>query len=78
MDVNSMGQVRVTKAFLPLLRKTRNSRIVNVESLAGRIAMPGISSYAMSKFAVRAFSESLRNEVKQFDINVVVIEPSVY
>ncbi|CAG2171162.1 unnamed protein product, partial [Oppiella nova] len=37
-----------------------------------------ISSYAMSKFAVRAFSESLRNEVKQFDINVVVIEPSVY
>ncbi|CAG2171164.1 unnamed protein product [Oppiella nova] len=76
MDVNSMGQVRVTKAFLPLLRKTRNSRIVNVESLAGRIAMPGISSYAMSKFAVRAFSESLRNEVKQFDINVVVIEPS--
>ncbi|XP_054153453.1 retinol dehydrogenase 7-like [Oppia nitens] len=78
MDVNAMGQVRVAKAFLPMLRKTSNSRIINVESLAGRLAMPGISSYAMSKFAVRAFSDCLRNEIKQFDINVVVIEPSVY
>ncbi|CAG2104413.1 unnamed protein product [Medioppia subpectinata] len=78
LNVNALGQVRVTKAFLPLLRKTKDSRVINVESLAGRIPMPGISSYSMSKFAVRAFSECLRNEVKQFDINVSVIEPSVY
>jgi len=78
MEVNALGQVRVTKAFLPLLRRTKDSRIVNVESLSGRMPLPGMASYSMSKFAVRAFSDALRNEVKQFNINVCVIEPSVY
>jgi len=78
MDVNVLGAVRVTKAFLPLLRKCNHSRVINMGSLAGRLAFPGVSSYSMSKFSLRAFNDCLRNEVKQFDINVVLIEPTVY
>ena len=58
MDVNMYGMVRVTKAFLPLLRKSRG-RIVNMASCFGRVAA-GSMPYTMSKFAVEGFSERLR------------------
>ena len=58
MDVNMYGMVRVTKAFLPLLRKSRG-RIVNMASCLGRVAA-GYMPYIMSKFAVEGFSERLR------------------
>ncbi|XP_074648616.1 retinol dehydrogenase 7-like [Tubulanus polymorphus] len=77
LDVNALGVVRMTKAFLPLIRQ-RKGRIVNVASLAGRFAIPGFSAYCMSKTACIAFSDSLRREMKSFGVKVVTIEPGFY
>ncbi|XP_045214846.2 17-beta-hydroxysteroid dehydrogenase type 6-like isoform X2 [Mercenaria mercenaria] len=76
-DVNVLGVVRVTKAFLPLIRQT-NGRIVNVASLAGRFTMPAFAAYSMSKRACIAFSDALRIEMKKFHVKVVTIEPALY
>ena len=62
-EVNVFGLIRVTKNCLPLLRQTNGSRIVNVASLAGRLTPPCMSHYAMSKHAVRAYSDALRREL---------------
>ena len=74
LDVNLFGQVAVTQAFLPLLRKGRGT-IVFVASIGGRVASPFMSPYNVSKFGVEALGESLRHEVKPWDIDVVVVEP---
>ncbi|KAK7113360.1 short-chain dehydrogenase/reductase family 9C member 7-like [Littorina saxatilis] len=77
MNVNWMGTVRVTKSFLPLVRTTRG-RIINIASLAGRIALPGFTAYSSTKFAVVGFSDSLRREMFKFGVKVITIEPSLY
>ncbi|GBM51129.1 Estradiol 17-beta-dehydrogenase 2 [Araneus ventricosus] len=77
MEVNAFGQVRVTKAFLPLLRKTRG-RVINMSSLAGRIALPMCGAYTMSKFASVGFSENLRHELDMWGIRVISIEPEIF
>jgi len=64
--------------FLPLLRKTHNSRIVNVGSKAGKLAMRGIGFYSVSKFGIRGFCDFLRSELEPYNINVSIIEPSTY
>ncbi len=74
MEVNVIGLLAVTQAFAPLLRKARG-RIVNIGSLAGIIAMPGASSYAASKFAVQAITDSLRVEFASFGIQVTIVDP---
>ncbi len=73
-DVNVLGQIAVTQAFLPLLRKCRG-RIVNMGSVSGRVAAPFIGPYAASKFALEAFTDSLRVELLPWDIKVSIIEP---
>jgi NAD(P)-dependent dehydrogenase (short-subunit alcohol dehydrogenase family) len=73
--INFWGVVRMTRAFLPLLHKSDEARIVNVSSLFGLIAPPGQTAYAASKFAVRAFSESLRHELAATRIGVTVVHP---
>lgn len=78
MDVNLIGMARVSKAFLPLLRRTQNSRLVLVGSCAGRVVGHGLTAYSMTKFAVRAFADGLRREVKTFNIRVSVLEPLVF
>jgi len=77
MDINCMGIVRVTKAFLPLLRLSQG-RIVNVASLAGRYSIPGMVAYSMSKASVISFSEGLRRELKKWNIDVITIEPHLF
>jgi NAD(P)-dependent dehydrogenase (short-subunit alcohol dehydrogenase family) len=74
LDVNVIGAMAVTKAFLPLIRQG-NGRIVNMSSISGRVALPFMGQYAASKFALRALSESLRGELKPWGIEVVMIEP---
>jgi NAD(P)-dependent dehydrogenase (short-subunit alcohol dehydrogenase family) len=74
LEVNVVGQVAVTKAFLPALRAARG-RVVNVSSIGGRIALPLAGPYAASKFALEAISDSLRREVGRFGIQVSVVEP---
>jgi NAD(P)-dependent dehydrogenase (short-subunit alcohol dehydrogenase family) len=77
MEINFFGVVRMTRAFLPLLRSSGQARIVNVSSIFGIIAPPGQTAYSASKFAVRAFSESLRRELEAegSKIGVTVVHP---
>ncbi len=74
LEVNLVGQVAVTQAFLPLIRKAPGT-IVFIASIGGRIASPFMSPYNTSKFAVEALGESLRQELHPWGIDVVVIEP---
>ncbi|KAJ7324458.1 hypothetical protein JRQ81_017478 [Phrynocephalus forsythii] len=74
-DVNLWGTVRVTKAFLPLIRRAQG-RVVNMASVLGRTASPLRSSYCISKFGVEAFTDCLRKEMYRWGVSVVAIEPS--
>jgi NAD(P)-dependent dehydrogenase (short-subunit alcohol dehydrogenase family) len=74
IEINLVGQLAVTQAFLPLIRKATGT-IVFIASIGGRIASPFMSPYNTSKFGVEALGESLRQELKPWDIDVVVIEP---
>lgn len=76
-EVNVFGQVAVTQAFLPLLRRKEGGRIVNMSSISGRITAPLLGPYSMSKFALEAYSDALRRELELFGISVCVIEPGV-
>jgi NAD(P)-dependent dehydrogenase (short-subunit alcohol dehydrogenase family) len=73
-EVNFFGQIAVTQAFLPHLRRARGT-IVNITSIGGRIASPFMSPYNGTKFALEALSDSLRNELRPWGIDVVAIEP---
>jgi NAD(P)-dependent dehydrogenase (short-subunit alcohol dehydrogenase family) len=74
IEINLIGQVAVTQAFLGLIRAGRG-RIVNVSSIGGRIALPFAGPYAASKFGIEAVSDSLRRELRPWGIEVSVIEP---
>jgi NAD(P)-dependent dehydrogenase (short-subunit alcohol dehydrogenase family) len=73
-DVNLFGAVEVTRAVLPAMRQARSGTIVNVSSVAGKIAIPFAAPYCASKHALEAVSDALRVEVAPFAIRVVVIE----
>jgi short-subunit dehydrogenase len=75
MDINFHGLVRMTRAFLPLLRERPNARIVNISSLFGLISPPGQTAYSASKFAVRGFSNALRFELEKTHVGVTVVHP---
>ncbi len=80
LEINVTGQVIVTQAFAPLLGADRSlqgkpGRIVNISSVSGKMAMPFVGPYAMSKHALEAFSESLRRELMLFGIDVIIIGP---
>ena len=77
METNYFGTVRCIQAVLPAMRAQKSGRIINITSVAGRLASAGQSAYAASKFAVEALSESLAAEVKPFNIRVNVVEPGV-
>lgn len=74
LEVNVIGQVAVTQAFLPLVRQARG-RIVNMGSIAGLSTMPLMGPYSASKFALEAITDALRLEVQQWGIHVAIIEP---
>src|SRR5215475_8847089 len=73
-EVNVFGQIAVTQAFLPLLRKG-HGRIVNMGSIAGRATIPLMGPYSASKFALEALTNALRLELQPWGIPVSVIEP---
>ncbi len=79
-DVNVFGQIAVTRALLPALRRARNStggggRIVFISSIGGRVAMPFTGPYGASKHAVEAFADALRVELVSSHVQVALIEP---
>ncbi len=74
MEVNVIGLMAVTQAFIPMLRKSKG-RIINIGSTSSLLAFPGASVYCASKFAVRAITDSLRVELKPFDMKVILVAP---
>ena len=74
-EINFWGVVRMTRAFLPLLRASNDARVVNISSLYGIVAPPEQAAYAASKFAVRGFSEALRHELEGSGVGVTVVHP---
>ncbi|HXQ11659.1 MAG TPA: SDR family oxidoreductase [Caulobacteraceae bacterium] len=77
METNFFGVHRCTKAVLPGMRARRSGCIINVSSVAGRIANAPQSAYAASKWAVEAMTECLAQEMKAFNVRVALIEPGV-
>jgi NAD(P)-dependent dehydrogenase (short-subunit alcohol dehydrogenase family) len=74
LEVNLIGQMAVTQAFIPALRRA-GGRIVNVSSIGGRVALPLVSPYNASKFGLEGLSDSLRRELRSLGVDVILIEP---
>jgi NAD(P)-dependent dehydrogenase (short-subunit alcohol dehydrogenase family) len=74
LEVNLVGALAVSQAFLPLLRKS-GGRIVNMSSIGGRVAQPFAGPYITSKFALEGLSDVLRRELMEWDVDVIAIEP---
>jgi NAD(P)-dependent dehydrogenase (short-subunit alcohol dehydrogenase family) len=77
-ETNFFGLVAMTQAVLPHMRARRSGTIVNVSSVSGLVGLPGYAPYAASKHAVEGFSESLRLEMADFGLKVVLIEPGAF
>lgn len=78
MDTNFFGVQNVTREFIPLMRHHGSGKIINLSSVAGFSTSPCFGAYNASKWALEAFSESLRYELQPFGINVLLIEPGTY
>lgn len=74
-EVNLFGLARLIQLFLPTMRKKRSGKIINISSIGGEAGEPHGAWYHASKFALEGLSDSLRMELKQFGIDVVVIQP---
>jgi NAD(P)-dependent dehydrogenase (short-subunit alcohol dehydrogenase family) len=74
LEINLIGQVAVTQALLPALRRARG-RVVNISSIGGLVAVPLLGAYNMSKFGLEAFSDVLRRELRPQGVDVIAIEP---
>ena len=77
-DVNVVGLHRVTRAFLPSMREAGAGVVINISSVAGRIAVPFFAVYNGSKFAVEGYSMGLRAELASSGVDVVVIQPGPF
>ncbi|CAF1022442.1 unnamed protein product [Adineta steineri] len=77
MNINFFGHVAMTKTFLPLLISKRDSRVVNICSVAGFISPPSGTAYCSSKYALESFSDCLRREMFAWGLRVSIIEPGV-
>lgn len=76
METNFFGVFNVTKACLPLLKKSKKAKIINMSSVSGKVSSPGLSAYSASKFAIEAISESMKFEFNNIDVHL--IEPGPY
>lgn len=75
---NVFGLVAMTKAVLPAMRARRSGAIVNISSIAGRLAAPGSGYYAATKSAVISLTDALRKEVGPLGIKAIVVEPGAF
>jgi len=78
IDTNVYGVVHVTRALLPHLRARKSGHVINLSSIAGLIATPGLGYYNLTKFAVEGFTEALSLELAPLGIKVTLIEPGPF
>ncbi|MDE1920675.1 MAG: SDR family oxidoreductase [Candidatus Omnitrophica bacterium] len=78
METNFFGAQNVCRGVLPLMRRQKKGRIINISSIAGQIGTPTLGAYNASKWALEGFSESLYFELKPFGISVSLLEPGLY
>ncbi|GII75163.1 short-chain dehydrogenase/reductase [Sphaerisporangium rufum] len=76
-EVNLFGLAELTRAVLPHMRERRSGLIVNISSIGGEVSLPLAAWYYASKHALEGYSDSLRQEVRRFGVNVVVIQPGL-
>jgi NAD(P)-dependent dehydrogenase (short-subunit alcohol dehydrogenase family) len=77
-NTNVVGLLRTSRAILPTMRAQGDGLIINIGSILGRVTFPFFGIYGASKFAVEALTESLRYEVSQLGVEVVLVQPSAY
>lgn len=75
-DTNVFGPLRMIRAALPQMRKARNGLIINISSVLGYLPAPFMGLYASSKHALEGMSESLDHEVRDYNVRVVLVQPS--
>ena len=76
MDANFFGLLWITQAALPIMRRQKSGHIIQVSSVLGLVTLPVLGLYNASKFAVEGLSETLATEVKEFGIDVTLVEPN--
>jgi NAD(P)-dependent dehydrogenase (short-subunit alcohol dehydrogenase family) len=77
METNYFGAIRCIQALAPHMRQRRSGCIINVTSVAGRIASAPLTPYTASKWALEALSEALAGEMKTFNVRVAIVEPGI-
>ena len=77
METNYFGAIRCIQALVPHMRQRRSGCIINVSSVAGRIASAPLAPYMASKWALEALSEALAGEMKTFNVRVAIVEPGI-
>ncbi len=77
-DTNFFGLIHLTQQLIPIMREQGSGKIINLSSISGVIGFPGLSPYVASKHAVEGLTESLRIELKPFNIDVALVEPGSY
>jgi NAD(P)-dependent dehydrogenase (short-subunit alcohol dehydrogenase family) len=74
-ETNFFGAIKVMQSVIPIMRKQRNGRIVNITSMGGRVAVPLDPIYHGTKFALEGVSECIRYELGPFGIKIILVEP---
>lgn len=77
-ETNVFAAWAMTRAVLPAMRAQKAGTIVQISSMSGRMALPGLGAYAASKFALEGLSEAWRHELSAFGVRVVLVEPGAY
>ncbi len=77
-NTNVVGVLRTSRAVLPAMRRQGDGLVINISSILGRVTFPFFGIYGASKFAVEALTDSLRYEVSQLGIDVVLVQPSAF